>query len=223
MIFTFSAQGEFQMTATAQATARRERLKQLREAALHRPVLARHLSDGFNGRWSRRQWVHASLFATLGMLVAAIVPGFGDTRAASPHMARHSMLLALPPLPMARSGEERGDSWHVVRVAPGQTLGALFTELGIPAATMLKLLEHPGTTKALAKLRPDTELGFDLPVGGGLRTFRFDREDGNRVELTLDGDSIREKIIERPTQTRTAVASGEISSSLYVAAPKAGS
>jgi len=43
------------MTATAQATARRERLKQLREAALHRPVLARHLNDGFNGRWSRRQ------------------------------------------------------------------------------------------------------------------------------------------------------------------------
>ena len=210
------------MTATAQATARRERLKLLREAALHRPVLARHLSDGFNGRWSRRQWVQASLFATLGMLVAAIVPGFGDTRAASPHMARHSMLLALPPLPMARSGGERGDSWHVVRVAPGQTLGALFTELGIPAATMLKLLEHPDTKKALAKLRPDTELGFDLPVGGGLRTFRFDREDGNRVELTLDGDSIREKIIERPTQTRTAVASGEISSSLYVAARKAG-
>lgn len=210
------------MSATAQATARRERIKQLREAALHRPVLARHLSDGFNGRWSRRHWVQASLFATLGMLVAAIVPGFGDTRAASPHMARHSMLLALPPLPLARSAGESGDSWHVVRVAPGQTLGVMFAELGIPAATMLQLLEHPGAKKALAKLRPGTELGFDLPVGGGLRTFRFEREDGNRVELTLDGDRIGEKVIERPTETRTAVASGEISSSLYVAARKAG-
>ena len=55
---------------------RRERLKALREAALQRPVLARQISDGFNGRWSRRQWAQASLVATLGMLVAAIVPGF---------------------------------------------------------------------------------------------------------------------------------------------------
>ena len=64
------------MTAPQTGTERRQRLKNLREAALHRPVLARHLSNGFNGRWSRRQWVQASLFATLGMLVASIVPGF---------------------------------------------------------------------------------------------------------------------------------------------------
>ena len=66
------------MTDNTAGKERRERLKALREAALHRPVLARHLDEGFTGRWSRRHWAHASLFATIGMLVAAIVPGFGD-------------------------------------------------------------------------------------------------------------------------------------------------
>ncbi|MDQ3269888.1 MAG: peptidoglycan DD-metalloendopeptidase family protein [Pseudomonadota bacterium] len=201
---------------------RRERIRQLREMALRRPVLARHLSDGFNGRWSRRQWVQASLFATLGMMVAAIVPGFGAIQAGSAHAPRHSMLLALPPLPSKAGNAEIADSWHVVRVAPGQTLGALFAELAIPASTMRKLLDHPSAGKALKNLRPDTELAFDLPVGGGLRTFRFDRDDGHRVELSLRGDTIRETVFERPTQTRTAVATGEITTSLYAAASKAG-
>ena len=56
--------------------ARRARLNVLREAALHRDTVARRLPEGFNGRWTRRQWAHASLFATLAALVAAIVPGF---------------------------------------------------------------------------------------------------------------------------------------------------
>ena len=59
--------------------ARRARLDILREAALHRHVAAR-LPAGFSGRWTRRQWAHASLFATLAALVGAIVPGFADSR-----------------------------------------------------------------------------------------------------------------------------------------------
>ena len=81
------------MTAPQTGTERRQRLKNLREAALHRPVLARHLSNGFNGRWSRRQWVQASLFATLCMLVASIVPGFDVTPVQGLQGTRQSMAL----------------------------------------------------------------------------------------------------------------------------------
>jgi len=201
--------------------ARRERIKALREAALHRPVLARHLSDGFNGRWSRRQWVQASLFATLGVLVAAIVPGFSAPLAAPMHAPRHSMSLSLPPLPTARRGAT-GDSWQLVRVVRGQTLGSLFEDLDIPAATMQRVLAHPGSKSVLTRLKPGTELGFDLPVNGALRTFRFDRSDNERVELTLAGDKIIEKVIVRPTETRTVVISGKVGKSLYHSGRKLG-
>ncbi|QDH68845.1 M23 family metallopeptidase [Marilutibacter alkalisoli] len=211
------------MTVPGSGQGRRERLKALREAALHRPVLARHLSDGFNGRWSRRQWVTASLFASMGLLVAAIVPGFDTDVTAPTHVPRQSMALALPPLPVRSEEEARGDSWHVVTVQPGQTLGQLFEEQGVPASLLQRILEQPSAKQALGRLRPGTELAFDLPVdGNGLRTFRFDRDDTARIELAINGDAIVENVIERPVETRTVVATGEISSSLYAAARKAG-
>jgi murein DD-endopeptidase MepM/ murein hydrolase activator NlpD len=212
------------MTQTGTGPDRRERLKALREAALHRPVLARHLSDGFNGRWSRRQWVHASLFATIGMLVAAIVPGFSPSAPQSTHAPRHSMALVLPPLPLSRLRGATGDSWQLIRVERGQTLGSLFEQLDIPASTMHRILEQPGAKTALTKMRPGTELAFDLPAGqpGVLRAFRYDRDDSHRVELTIDGETVREKVIERPTESRTVVLSGEVGKSLFRSARKLG-
>src|SRR5687768_3121275 len=147
------------MTVPEQASSvsaqRRERLKALREAALRRPVLARHLSDGFNGRWSGRQWVQAALFATLGMMVAAIVPGFSQSTASvRVHEPRQSLALALPPLPIARVRGEHGDSWQLVRINRGETLGSVFKDLDIPASTMHKILEQPGAKEALKRMKP---------------------------------------------------------------------
>jgi murein DD-endopeptidase MepM/ murein hydrolase activator NlpD len=204
-------------------SARQKRLKALREAALHRPVLARHLSDGFNGRWSRKQWVQASLFATIGMLVAAIVPGFHADPVVPAHSAHRSMALALPPLPAKPKQASRpGDSWQLVEVEKGQTLGEIFAQLGIPTATMYRILEQPGVEEQLTRLRPGAELAFDLPAGGELRAMRFDRDDIHRVKLVIEGEQVRKEVIERPTSTRTRVAAGEISSSLYAAARQAG-
>ena len=54
---------------------------------------------------------------------------------------------------------------------------------------MHRLLDAPGgAAAALKRLQPGTQLGFDLPVGGGdLRALRFDQDDAHRVELTLAG------------------------------------
>src|SRR5687767_2675358 len=81
--------------------ARRARLDILREAALHRDTVAARLPAGFNGRWTRRDWAHASLFATLAALVAAIVPGFSHApQSAAPTAAHTTLALSLPPLPI---------------------------------------------------------------------------------------------------------------------------
>lgn len=209
------------MTPTDPGTIRRNRLKSLRKTALQRPVVARRLSDGFSGRWSRRQWVQASLFVTIGALVAAIVPGFGDLQAGSTPLARQSMALPLPPIAMQPAQPRPEHDWQVVRVQSGQTLGAVFQQMGIPAATMHRILEQPGAKPALTRLGTGAELAFDM-VDGSLRRFRYDRDPAHRVELSLKGDTITEQVIERPTELRSIVSSGEIQSSLYVAARKAG-
>lgn len=209
------------MTPPDTGSDRRKRLKNQREAALHRPVLARHLSDGFNGRWSRRQWVQASLFATIGVLVTAIVPGFGDLQAGSTPLARQSMALPLPPIALQPAQARPEHDWQIVRVQSGQTLGAVFQQLGIPAATMHRILEQPGAQPALTRLGTGAELAFDM-ADGALRRFRYDRDPAHRVELSLLGEKIEQQVIERPTELRSMVSSGEISSSLYAAARKAG-
>lgn len=199
----------------------RAHLRVLREAALPRKM-AERLPAGFNGRWTRRHWAHASLFATLGALVAAIVPGFSAETQIPARAARTTLALALPPLPLAKLRGHTGDSWQVVRVERGQTLGSLFEDLDLPAATMQRLLAQPGAKEALTRLKPGAELAFDLPVDGGLRAFRYDRDETHRVEVTFDGDKLSQKVIERPTESRVVVISGKVGKSLFHSARKLG-
>ena len=197
----------------------KERLEILRDSALHRQV-REHLSAG---RWTRRQWIHASLFTTIGIMIATIVPGFSavtQVPAAEPYAV---LSLDLPELSSARQAGVMGDSWQVVKVKSGQTLSSLFEDLGIPKATLHRILENADAKTALArKLKPGTELAFDLPVAGGLRSLRYDRDADHRVELTLDGDKLKENVIARETATRTVVLSGKVGRSLNRSARKAG-
>jgi murein DD-endopeptidase MepM/ murein hydrolase activator NlpD len=157
------------------------------------------------------------------MLVAAIVPGFHTDSSAPTQGAHRSMALALPPLQIKPQQASRpGDSWQLVEIEKGQTLGEIFEQLGIPGTTMYRILEQPGVEEHLTRLRPGAELAFDLPVDGELRALRFDRDDTHRVKLVIEGEQVRKEVIERPTSTRTRVATGEISSSLYAAAREAG-
>ena len=213
------------MPNTDQGLARKkrfqERLNVLHGTALHRK-LKQHLPAAFNESWTRRHWIHASLFVTIGALAATIVPGFSNAIDATTPYSHSTMALPLPPLSLSRQTETPGDSWQILRVQPGQTLSSLFEQASIPATVMHRLLDHPGTRQALSKLRPGAEIAFDMPVNGELRTLRFDRDPSHRVELSLQDDDIREKVLERVTTTRTVVASGEISSSLYASGRRAG-
>ncbi|MGX5731464.1 peptidoglycan DD-metalloendopeptidase family protein [Pseudoxanthomonas beigongshangi] len=196
-----------------------QRLELLRDSALHQRV-KQHLPTG---RWTRRHWIHASLFTTIGVMLATIVPGFSNAiQPPSATDARATLTLKLPQLSRERLEGVAGDSWQLVRVRPGQTLGAIFEELNIPAATMHALLENAEAKKALTRLKPGTELAFDLPVSGELRTLRYDRDPQHRIELSLDGDKVTEKVVARETTTRTVVLSGKVGRSLNRSARKAG-
>ncbi|GGD48961.1 membrane protein [Pseudoxanthomonas indica] len=156
-------------------------------------------------------------------MVATIVPGFSN--AIQPQSAvdgRATLALSLPSLSQAQLEGVAGDSWQIVRVKPGQTLGAIFEELDIPAATMHVLLEDKEAKASLTRLKPGTELAFDLPVSGELRTLRYDRDPQHRIELSVEGDKVTERVIERETTTRTVVLSGKVGRSLNRSARKAG-
>ena len=113
----------------------KERLEILRDSALHRQV-REHLSAG---RWTRRQWIHASLFTTIGIMIATIVPGFSTVTQQPAQEPLATLSLDLPTLSIEKQNGTAGDSWQIVKVKSGQTLGSLFKELGIPAETLQPL------------------------------------------------------------------------------------
>ncbi len=197
----------------------KQRIEVLRDSALHHQVRT-HLSAR---HWTRRQWIHASLFTTIGVMLATIVPGFSTVVQSESVIEPLAVLpLALPELSQARSEGMAGDSWQIVKVKSGQTLGAVFEELGIPKKTMQRILENRETKAALTRLKPGSELAFDLPVSGQLRTLRYDRDVDHRVELSLSGDTVKQKVVARESSTRTVVLSGKVGRSLNRSARKAG-
>src|SRR5690606_1251162 len=151
-------------------------------------------SRGFNGRWTRRQWLQASLLGTTAALVFALVPGFSSAlqvHDGNAHMA--TMALALPPAP-EREAAVLASQCELVRVEPGQTLGEIFADQGVPVATMHRLLETESASTALARIRPGTELGFEFDsTDGRLVGFRFDRSQTRSEEHTSELQS-REKL-----------------------------
>jgi murein DD-endopeptidase MepM/ murein hydrolase activator NlpD len=195
----------------------RERLDVLRESALHRHV-TQHLPEG---RWTRRQWIHASLFTTIGIMVATIVPGFSS--AIQPQIKPLATVpLALPQLDATKVSAAPGDNWQTINVRPGQTLSAIFDDMGVPATTLHRILDNKDAAATLRRLHPGDELAFDIPEGGALRALRYDRDMATRIQLDVTDEAVKEKLIKRDVSTRTAVLSGKVGNSLNRAARKAG-
>ncbi|RYF30612.1 MAG: hypothetical protein EOO23_04750, partial [Comamonadaceae bacterium] len=97
----------------------KERLEILRDSALHHQVRS-HLSAR---HWTRRQWIHASLFTSIGVMLATIVPGFSTVVQPAPAFEPYAVLpLQLPQLSRDKELGVAGDSWQIVKVKSGQTL-----------------------------------------------------------------------------------------------------
>jgi murein DD-endopeptidase MepM/ murein hydrolase activator NlpD len=177
-------------------------------------------SENFRGRWSREHWMLASMFATMGALVVAIVPGFTNALH-TPKASHATFALSLPALPKSAAPAPT-ENWQIVRVHKGQTLATVFADFNIPATDMQRVLAQPGAKHVLMHLRDGDELAFDVPAPGQLRGLRFDKDDSNRVELQLANEHIQSTLIKRPLERRLESTSGVIEGSLYNAGEKAG-
>ncbi len=161
------------------------------------------------------------MFGFVGTALIAIVPGFSNaTRAAEAAPARVQLAL---PLPAPKSDAHLANSgWQTVRVGKGQHLGAIFEQLNLPASTLQQLLDGTTEKTALTRLREGQELNFELDNAGALKTLRFDKDPGTRIDLAIENGKVVEKVHLRPIERRVEVASGIITSSLYADGARAG-
>jgi murein DD-endopeptidase MepM/ murein hydrolase activator NlpD len=173
-------------------------------------------------RFAHEHWLVAALLLAIMLMVMAIVPGLSRVVQAAT-TSRVELAVELPQREQDAAAPtlQRGQ-WKTVKVAAGQTLGQICSNLGIAMADMYKVLDYPGARKPLTQLQVGAELAFDIGEAGALRAIRFDRDDSQRVQLSLNGEQVLETVTARELQSRVQVASAEINSSLFAAGAAAG-
>ena len=173
-------------------------------------------------KWSHERWLVAGLFGFVGLSLGAIVPGIAMATRAPATAASNLISLELP-LPKSKQlGAATRSGWQFVRVRSGETLGIVFEQLKLPATLMHRLLDETSSRRALTHLREGQELAFEIDAAGQLKTLRFDRDAGSRIDLKVAGDAIVEKVQLRPIQHRVEIAAGTITRSLYADGARAG-
>ncbi len=210
------------MTDSIRNAVRRTNLERARVNA-DRPVSAL-LAHTFRGRWTRRHWAQASVLTTMIALLVAIVPGFSQLLDAPADLRTQRMTMALT-LPKPARSAVNDDHWQSVQLKPGQTLSGVFEELGIPYAQLERVMQHPRIKPVLRRLRPGTQLSFNLPADGSVRAMRLEAGPGvgdTPIELEFAADAVRERAIPVEVTTRTVVLTGEVGDSLFASARKLG-
>ena len=131
---------------------------------------------------------------------------------------------ALPvELPMAMVAEAQPASeWKSVTVESGDTLSVVFNRVGLSANTLHAVLNSGSDAKRFARLKAGQVLDFKLGNNGELNALRTKLNDLETLRLDREGESygVNHELI--TPDVRTQFAQGEITSSLFLAAQRAG-
>jgi murein DD-endopeptidase MepM/ murein hydrolase activator NlpD len=176
-------------------------------------------------RWKREHVVLASLGSLMAVLGFVFAPSWSssvraDMPASAQVMTRPVELPAVS-APIAQP-EAQAPQWVDVEVKRGQTMGDIFSSLGLSGKQLHRMLQNPDQAKHLVRIRPGDRFAFLIPEPGQLSAIRFDAGERQRMELRVDGESVRSTVTERAIERQVQVAEGRITRSLFGAGERAG-
>ncbi len=111
--------------------------------------------------------------------------------------------------------------WKRVEIKTGDNLSGIFNRLGLSPQSLQAVLSTGDDAKLLASLFPGQILEFQT-YGGRLKALRYEPAIGDLLQITRKGDGFVSSFTHPKPETREAVASGTIESSLFSAGEKAG-
>ena len=106
------------------------------------------------------------------------------------------------------------DQWQLEVVKKNETVGEIFSRLGLSATELHRVLSFSDNTAKLAKVFPGEQIAFQIH-DGDLQALQFDANEKERVLLKIDGETLTEKLIARSLETRVSYASATIRHSLF--------
>ncbi|WP_395770690.1 peptidoglycan DD-metalloendopeptidase family protein [Arenimonas sp.] len=167
--------------------------------------------------WDRPRWQSAGLMLLTGLFVASLIPALQ-----SPHSLALAPALVHSPAFSRKALDLGAFRWQSITVEKGQTVSEIFEHMGLSGKTLQQVMASTAARDSFRRIRDGDILEFEINGYDQLRAMRFDRTDLEQVNLTLENGLVREQITVRPLENRLMVASGDITSSLYADAKRAG-
>ncbi len=110
----------------------------------------------------------------------------------------------------------------LITIKSGDTLSGIFDKVGLSQQELHRVLEEKQAHQTLRAIRPGKQLSFLLGDENQLQTLSYAIDPTQTLEIYRDGDGFETTIVQHPLESRIRFASGEINSSLFLAAQKAG-
>ncbi len=110
----------------------------------------------------------------------------------------------------------------LVTIKPGDTLSGIFARTGLSREDLLGILKLKEARKTLSTIQAGKQMRFLLDDKKQLQFLGYTTGPAETFEIHRDGDGFKVTRIQHPLERRTRFASGEINSSLFLAAQRAG-
>ncbi len=173
-----------------------------------------------------RHWYALGLGSAVSLGMLLLVPTLASAVGGEPRASIETTAMPLPPpspQPDRSAASSASVEWTQVTIAPGQTMGDVFTDLGLSSRVLHELLQDRELKQRLTRIRAGERFAFDIPEEGVLRALLYDRDEASRVRLALNPDgTLEQDVLERPMQRRVLSGTGRITRSLFADGEDAG-
>lgn len=188
-------------------------------------------------RHSSLRWLlFAAGCAVLGVVIANTasvekdpdaLPSFTKTTLTSELMARQSFNLSLPELQAQQQiideiNNEAPKKWREFKVKSGDSLARLFKRADIKPQQLDEMMKSGEAVKKLKRIFPDDIIRVLTDDDGMLQALRYETSPESYLLVERNNGLLESRELKHDIETRVAHATGEIDSSLFMAAEEAG-
>jgi murein DD-endopeptidase MepM/ murein hydrolase activator NlpD len=113
-------------------------------------------------------------------------------------------------------------NWVTLTVKRGDSLSVLFDKARINADQLIELMQLGRNTRPLTRIHPDDKINIIRDENGQLQALNYAIDNVRYVEVKRTSAGLSAEILQHHIEKRSAYASGEINSSLFLASQKAG-
>lgn len=125
-------------------------------------------------------------------------------------------------LPEPAAWQPPAGTWHEVTVKRGDSLAYIFAKLDIPPQQLHAITSRGGAARNLKSIYPGQTLRIMTSEQDDLLQLHYQIDRLSKLKITRNGDNFDVSTEHKTPERRTAHASGTITSSLFLAAQKAG-